>query len=349
MAARDERGFALPLTILMLTVVTVLLSSAFVRARAEHQTAQSHASTVDALAVAQSGLQRYLAFYDSLNTRPPNGDSLRINVPDGYADVVTQVVRSPADTMEPEIHIVRSTGHVIMPASGADPQAQRTIAQFAQWQSAGMKVAGAFTAANGLQVNSNVTVEGVDQCATPVANVTGVRVTAADAPSPSDFSTLSGSPQIDAGGGGSAVANDTGVDWAGITGGQFEADYPAFQSWDLTYPSMLVTGDLDLSDEGGYGLLIVTGDLRVRDTFFSWRGVVLVGGRFRPDADSVIVRGTIATGLNEAIGIDPPKTTIGGQSGHLFSYWDCEIKNALGSLIGFVPIQNAWIDNWATY
>ncbi len=349
MTARDERGFALPLTLLMLTVVTVLLASAFVRARAEHQTAQSNASTVDALAVAQSGLQRYLAFYDSLNTRPPDGDSLRINVPDGYADVVTQVVRSPADTMEPEIHIVRSTGHVIMPASGADPQAQRTIAQFAQWQSAGMKVAGSFTAANGLQVNSNVTVRGVDQCATPVANVAGVRVTAADAPASGDFSSLNGSPQIDAGGGGSAVANDTGVDWAGIVAGQFEADYTTFQSWDVTYPSMLITGNLTLSDAGGYGLLIVTGDLEVKNTFFSWRGVVLVGGKLKPEANWVIVRGTIATGLNEAIGIDESKTKLGGQSGHFFSYYDCEIKNALGSLIGFVPIENAWIDNWATY
>ncbi|MFQ5703266.1 MAG: hypothetical protein ACE5HT_04515 [Gemmatimonadales bacterium] len=338
------------MTILMLTVVTVLLASAFVRARAEHQVARSNSSTVDALAVAQSGLQRFLAYYDSLNTRPGDGDSLRINVPDGYADVVTRVVRSPADTMEPEIHIVRSTGHVIMPTTGAEPQAERTIAQFAQWQSAGMKVTGGLTTANGLNITAgNVVVVGVDQCGA-APSVAGLRVTSSNSPSAGDFGIINGSPPIDAAGGGSAVADDTGINWAGIVAGQFEADYSTVRLWDGTYPSMLITGDLILNDAGGYGLLIVTGDLTLTGTFFSWRGVVLVGGELTANTWFTIVRGTTVTGLNEALGMNPPVGQLGGGSGaHYFEYFDCEIKNALGSLIGFVPIENAWFDNWATY
>jgi hypothetical protein len=32
-----------------------------------------------------------------------------------------------------------------------------------------------------------------------------------------------------------------------------------------------------------------------------------------------------------------------------FHYDSCLIQAALSSLIGFVPIGNAWIDNWASY
>ena len=136
---RNERGFALPLTILVVTVMTMLIASANVRARADLVIAESSGATVTAFAVAQSGLQRYFAYYDSIKVRPPDGDSLRVNVASGFADVRAYKVLSPTDTMETELYIVRSTGILIEPTRGSDPQAQRTVAQFAQWQSVGLQ------------------------------------------------------------------------------------------------------------------------------------------------------------------------------------------------------------------
>ena len=112
--------------------------------------AQSSGDIVEALVIAQAGLERYMSHYDSLNTPPLDGDSLRVNVTGGYADVVAHVVRNPPGTTTGLLYIVRSRGRVIKPTHGADPQAVRLVAQFATWQAASMDVIGALTAINSL-------------------------------------------------------------------------------------------------------------------------------------------------------------------------------------------------------
>ena len=82
---RSERGFALPTTIFLVTFLTVLLATALARARSDHEVANSGQSVVDALAIAESGLQTYM---DGQTSRPSDGDSVRINLTGGYADVV---------------------------------------------------------------------------------------------------------------------------------------------------------------------------------------------------------------------------------------------------------------------
>jgi hypothetical protein len=350
---REERGFALPLTILVVTVMTMLIASAHVRVRADRVIAESSGATVDAFAVAQSGLHRYFSHYDTLTpkVRPPDGDSMRINVPHGYADVRAFTVRTPADTMEPELYVVRSTGFLIEPNRGSDPQAQRTVAQFAQWQSAAMKIAGSFTAANDLSVDVSgvLRVRGFDQCASPAPAVPGVRITGTSPAIPGEFDVLTGVPAFSEGGIGSAVANETQIDWPSIVGGQFDAEYDSFQAWDASYPSILISGDLAVNDGGGYGLLIVTGNLTLNGFFFSWRGVILVGGQLITNTMFTTIRGATVTGLNEQLGMNPPVGQIGGGLFQDYLYYECEVENALHSLVGFVPIRNAWIDNWAMF
>ncbi|MEE8251915.1 MAG: hypothetical protein V3R24_09265, partial [Gemmatimonadales bacterium] len=91
---RSERGFALPTVIFLVTFLTVLLATALARARSDHEVADSGQSVVDALAIAESGLQIYL---DGQTSRPSDGDSVRINVTGGYTDVVVLVLQNPAD------------------------------------------------------------------------------------------------------------------------------------------------------------------------------------------------------------------------------------------------------------
>jgi len=359
-SVRNERGFALPLTILVITVMTMLIASANVRARADRVIAESSGATVTAFAVAQSGLHRYLAYRtDSIGERPADGDSLRINVPSGFADVRAYKVPSPTDTLEPELYVIRSTGFLIEPTRGSDPQAQRTVALLAQWQSAAMKVSGgvigAFTAANGITVDTsgrlNVRGDEFGQCPSPAPAVPGVRVPVDTVLAPGDFDFLAGSPPaLHTQGTGLSVANNTEIDWPSIVGGQFDAEYDSFRAWDATYPTILINGDLTVDNGGGYGLLIVTGNLTLNGFFFSWGGVVLVGGQLIINTMFTTVRGVTVTGLNEQLGMSPPMGQLGGGWVQNFLYYECEVQRTLkAAFSGFAPIQNAWIDNWAMY
>lgn len=149
-----EDGMALPATLLLVALITVMLATAFVRVEADRRIAESAGDLVDALTVAQSGLHTYFATasFDACDraVRPPDGDSVRINVTGGYADVVARVVRKPPDTLTAWTYVVRATGRVIEPVMGSDPQASRTVAQFAEWQRARLTAPAVFSAANGL-------------------------------------------------------------------------------------------------------------------------------------------------------------------------------------------------------
>ena len=112
-------GFALPLTIFVVTCVTMMLAALTFRVQTDWGTARSSSDEVDALALAQSGLQTYLG---SAAVRPSDGDSVRLNLHGGYADLVAHVVRKPIDTLANWMYIVRSTGRLIKPTQGAAPQ-----------------------------------------------------------------------------------------------------------------------------------------------------------------------------------------------------------------------------------
>lgn len=357
---QPEAGMALPATLLIITLVTLMLATAFVRVQADRRIAESSGDLVDALAVAQSGLQTYLATttLDACEwpIRPADGDSVRINLTGGYADVVAHVVQKPADTMATWTYIVRSTGRVIQPTQGADPQASRTVAQFAEWQRGTLTVLAAFTAANGLSSESGTgEFRGVDQapagCTMP--NSLAIRVPAGEAPSDMSSYVLTGAPpQLLAADDGTTIANLTGIDWAATTSGGVTPDYTTIQANDTSYPVMLVTGNAFLGTAGssttGYGTIIVTGDLTVQGSTVQWYGVLLIGGKLRFDASSQRLDGAVIIGLNEQLGVNVPVTQLGG--GYVDIDYDSRyIRRALNGFAGFVPIQTAWVDNWATY
>src|SRR5574341_2271762 len=116
MRAPRERGIALPVPLFIITLMTIMLAALFARVGAERDVAVGSSDAVNALAVAQSGLQRYLG---SVTTRPPDADSVRYNVTGGYADVVARIVESDTLTDGRMTYIIRSTGYVIVPALGA--------------------------------------------------------------------------------------------------------------------------------------------------------------------------------------------------------------------------------------
>ena len=80
-----------------------------------------------------------------------------------------------------------------------------------------------------------------------------------------------------------------------------------------------------------------------------------MGGRLVDNTDDISVQGALVTGLNEQLLISPGASSIGG-TGSLVNpestkigYNSNEVRRALSALVGFVPLHNAWMDNWAMY
>lgn len=348
-----EAGFALPFTIFLVTIVTILLAAAFTRATSEHMIARGSDVSLTALSVAQSGLQSF--FGDTFSVRPPEGDSIRYNVANGYAWVYPQVMLRPADTLDNFTYIVRAEGFVIHPNQGSTPVANRTVAQFARWQTGHMDVDGLLVVPNGIVSQGgspSVAINGNDLCSPPDTSIYSIRAPIADSiPFGVEIDTISGTltstRQI---GWPQPVALGTGVNWNQIVSGDFIPDHTSIQLGDGDYTSQLVVGDATIANGFGTGLLIVTGDLTFNGATAQWDGVILVGGQVDFNAGFSVVFGAIVTGLSEQVSISPAASEIGGPGNDAtLQYASCRIHQALKSLTGFVPIQNARIDNWATY
>lgn len=351
---RGEAGFALPLAIFFMAILTLLLTAAFAKVQGDRRVADSSGAAVTALAFAQTGLQTYLG---STTARPPDGDSTRINLSSGYgyADVVAYIVDHMVDTMSPELYVVKSTGHVIDPTQGADPQASRTIAQFAQWRTGTLtQYPAVFTAANGLNdyIGGTVTISGSDSTSCGDNSRGGLRVPnnqprAVDAP-PNVSGPAFGF--VDGGGKGT-VADLVGVDWDTVQSGGFTADYTTLTNLN-SWSSYLISGNATLSASGS-GLLIVTDNLTITGASINWAGVILVGKSIIFNGAYARISGLLATGLDEQLGGAQGQTSNGSVGGasqeQVILYNSCNVRKAMQGVIGFSPIGNGWVENWATY
>lgn len=357
-ARRD--GFALPLTLFLISIVTLMLTAAFTKVQSDRRVADSSGANITALALAKAGLHQYLGTrpYNSPGTptapwRPPDGDSIRINISGGYADVVAKVVRRPADSLANWMYIVRATGHVIDPVQGSDPQALRTIAQFAQWQTGRMDAKAAYYSVDGLNGKTGATdrtsIIGTDFGTCGAAPIYAIRTKNSGDPG---LPSTSASPVL-ATESANTLIDSTNLDWNAILNGGFTPDYTSYQAGDNTYSSQFINGNLTVSNLNGTGLLIVKNDLTLQGLNATWNGIILVGGKVNFDAGTKIIglwfgqttiNGMVVSGMNNGGG----KADIGDHP-VVIQYNSCQIRSALARLTGFAPITNAWVDNWAMY
>jgi len=354
-----EAGFALPVILLLIALLTAMLTVALARTTTDLRIAVASQAVDEAGVVARSGLQTYLGTValDGCGraVRPADGDSVRINVLGGYADVVARVVRRPPDTLANWLYLVRSEGHVIWPDMGATPVANRTVAQYAEWQSGRLALPAAFTAVNGLTrtAGGSGQLHGADEHGTsgcPTTPRIALRVAGA-VPDLSSFDLTGNAPL--GGGGAAAIVTNARIDWAQVlTPGRIAPDFTSIQPDNGTYPIQFVTGNATLGAAGattyGRGLLIVSGDLTVVGSFVQWYGVVLVGGVIRFDAADQRFDGLVASGLNLQLAIPTAAGTIGGDYTDI-DYHSLYVYLAMRPLTGFAPIANAYIEHWATY
>ncbi len=363
MTSRDQRGFALPVTILLVALLTVMLTVGFARISAEREVARSSGETIDALAIANGGLQTYFGFTAD---EPLAGDSIRVNLPGGYADVISTLVYDPP-TGNDRRYLVRSTGYVIVPALGSEPQARRTVTQLAEWRLAGMATdvpgaLGALTVAGNLQRRANSSDDagvfnGNDDpawCAAAGPPIPGLRASnlilsgTGSAPTVTPSTSISGTAL--------AVRNGTGIDWTAAMGDGIAPDATTILPVGSGWPIQRIAGNVTLTGQGR-GLLLVGGDLTFEGSVSSWVGVILVGGSINFDAELNDVVGLVVANLstgggNSEFGGRAPGTGPPEDRPPLIAsvqYSSCAVRAALSSLGGFTAIPGTWSDHWASY
>lgn len=360
---RDRRGISLPLVILMMALLALAVTAGFSRVSEERRIVGDQQAQVDAFAVAESGLERYVALLDS---QPVPDDSVAI--PIGARDtafVALFQIRLP-NGGTPGLYVIRSRGvsHSAPRYSANTPPAQRTVAQYATWQGMSMDVDAAWTAISGLRSQSNTgTLDGNDNCATPGPAVAGIAVPDQLVAPPAQFTMGFSAPPNPVpftqtlGGAGSLPATahpDVRIDWNAIVNtGVLQPDYtltgaagwPAYSA--SVWPVIRVDGNVSLTGgQSGHGLIVVTGDLTIT-TGFTWAGVILVGRRLVVTGQPA-VDGAMVSGLDIKLGSSFAESNSGENAGDAIDlhYNSCNVAAALSRYGHLTLVANAWTDSW---
>ena len=358
-----RRGFILPITMLVVTLLTVMLAAGFILVSADYRTTLNAFASARALALAQAGLQNYLSVGHNLLALTQ--DSTKYTFTNGYASVVARRLRDSTTTApkQPALWVVEAIGFDTVRALSGQPNGQRAVAQFATLQPGNLPARAAMIAANGVQMiaspgggqpisgrNFGFTLTG---CTIP-ANADTMGLTAPPAPagySGTGVDDVDGVKGVGASteylGSAGAVIDSTRIDWAKLVGGQFTPDYvgvlPA--AGNNTYNSHYFVGNLTLPAGQRRGLLVVTGTV----TFSSgthWDGVIVAGGDIDFGGNfAYVLHGMVISGLNGTPTANRVRRNVGG-----VIRWDwCYAHASIASLMYLVPIKNAWVDTWSTY
>ncbi|HMI42194.1 MAG TPA: hypothetical protein VK516_01135 [Gemmatimonadaceae bacterium] len=354
----QRRGFAIPVALLVIMVLTIMVAGGFSLVSAERRSVADQKSQISAFRIAEQGLELFLVRRDSLMNGKPGytkvpgaADSVRIPLSGGYADVTLTRLRAPRGN-QAGLYVVRSKGVETAGAYAGTPQGVRTVAQYALWEPAPMQVLAGWTALSGLQKNGGAgTLGGIDLCGDSAA-ITGVMVDMN--PGYEGKTVAVGNPPID-----SIAPDSVEIDWNGIVNGNaIEAtitipggSWPTAAmnaAWDDStstyYPIIRINGDYALPTSGK-GMLIVTGSLTINGST-GWKGVILVGNNITSNGNNG-VQGAVVSGLNEKLGIPVPISDANGTK--QYNYNSCEVSRATTTMGALVTLRNTWVDNWVEY
>ena len=348
-----RRGFALPMTLLVIVLITIALAAMYTLTGSERRVVDNQREQLRAYTLAEAGLQLFLANRTSYGFSGMPGaspESTRIALTGGYADVVLTRLRPAVGTSDP-VYIVRSHGVSTAPHLLDQPLAERTVAQYAIWRTRPMPVLAGWTSLSGLaKTGTSGALSGVDGCTPAQASVAGVATPAGGYTGPTN--PLAGSPTQRSLGTQTQANAAVDIDWAGIVNGNAitpditipSGSWPSFSNANY-WPVIKVVGNYTLP-AGGRGVLIVTGNLTISGSD-SWNGVVLVGGNLTSNGNNT-VNGAVVTGLNVKLGQTVPPNSL-GNGNKTFRYNSCNVASAMQRFQALHTWPNAWVDNWATY
>lgn len=362
-APSRRRGFALPLAILVLGVLTVVLAASFASTGTEILTNNAQRSESRAYAIAENGLQEFIALRDQKQCAkcgyPPSimYESTTVTMPGGYAEVVAQRVMKNVGILRPAVYLIRSRGvDTVTPLNGAsrNTRAERVVAQYAYWDMKTINIVSGWTSLSGLSVQGGAgTITGTDKCAAN-PTIAGVAVPTGAYSQTGNSGVATGNPPVlDLGSTATAAAN-TKIDWAGIKNEtSITPDYsiagggtvPTSAFTDpLAWPIIHVKGDYAIVS--GQGLLIVDGNVSFSGSG-TWKGIILAGGNLTSNGNNNVY-GAVITGLNVKLGMTVPQDDA-GNGNKFYQYDSCSVAAATGGIGHYRLFPNAWMDNFTTY
>jgi hypothetical protein len=387
-AAKQRKGFALPLAILIIAALTATLAAAFSSVTAEIATNSAQRSESRAFVLAESGLEEYIARrtyhctartgYAPVCGKPPlvQTESVTVTLPGGYAIVTSTKSMSGFGAQRGAMYLIKSRGiDTISTFNGATRAiyGERIVAQYAMWNQKTIQVLSALTSLAGVdKTGAAGVITGFDNC--PAVQGGGLPPLAGIS-APTGTINVSGGVTLGSpaqqGLGTQAQADSTiKIDWNGIVSSPsaVTADYTfaynatipsaltTFWATDTTYyPVLHVTGNGTWSlPAGGRGFLILDGDADMGHG--GWTGIMLAGGTIRGNGTDHIY-GAMITGMNmkltpaqhAATGLPAPNQGDDLRGVKDYYFDSCAVTKAASALGSFVVIPNAWMDNFSTY
>ena len=355
----DRLGFATPMMLLVIIVLTVSVAAGFSLMTAERRSVSDMKSRTTAFSLAQQGLEIFMAKRDSLGftAKPPGAyDSARITLTGGYADVISNRIITPTNLVG-GIYAIRSTGVLTSGTMTGTPDAVRTVLQLSRWQPAQIEILGAVTSLKGFYKSGTAgDISGIDACGDSATRTgTNVDSTTGYYGSGQVERSANGNPPID-----TIPSDSVHIDWAGILGGGVisptitipPGSMPAQTAFsDPNYwPTILIkngyTGTYSLGVQGR-GTMIVQGSLTIGASD-SWEGIILAGGKVTSGGNSDF-NGAITTGLNSKVGQSVPIPSFEALGTKGYYYNSCTVSKAMSALGAAVSMRNAWVDNWVKW
>ncbi len=353
MSRSARRGFILPTTLLVLTLLTVMLTAAFILVSAEFRMTDNTFAAARALARAQAGLQQYFAATPAV-TPASTYDSTRYTLGGGYVDVVATRI-APASGTTLSQWLVRATGYSTEGALSGSPQATRTVAQVARLNPGLLYLRAALVSANPVQITGIAglpnPIDGRNTACGVGGDTVGLTYPTGGYSEPAIGANPSGSPSMQAFAE-AAVLDSTRINWPALLAGDFSPDYNVTGgTWPAPpggYPVYYAAGNITVSGTR-YGLLVATGDVTI-NFGATWYGVIIAGGRLIGPS-FFRVRGSVITGLNNAV--SPGSVGASTLPRQLFGtgieYSRCEVNSTMATLGSMTPLRNGWIGGWGAW
>jgi hypothetical protein len=372
--ATTRRGFALPMAILALALITASIVAGFSATSAETSANNSLRAENRAYQLAEVGLQTFMlrrseaGWCSNCVSDPAVADSewSTVSLQGGYARVVALRLRPKLSDGSPALFYVIATGTDTMArlsGAGSSLYATRSVATYALFNTPGVKALGAWFSFSGITNSASgsaVPITGTDECGAASA-VAGMVI-----PSGGQYSGSgtkpTGTPAVDSSMSIDSLKKRSGIDWNAIV------NYDALPA-DVTIPSGTFPTNTQFNDTSywpvihlkqsytiprdGRGIIIADSNL----TFSSnnvWDGIVLVGGRLI-SSGSDTTAGAVFSGLNRTLpgAVNPPIGTTTDndtlRNTKRFRYNSCKIARATVGLKYYFAISNAWSDNVAVW
>jgi len=367
---RIRRGFALPMTIMVIVVLTAALTAAFVATASETATNVAVRGQSRAFMIAQMALERFLENPNELAVCP-KCDTLRTTPAvetfgkaiDGDSAYITVTrIRHQSGPTIPAVYFIQSRGidkRSRMSGKLSRVDAERSVGMYAQWNANTMQVLSAWTSLTGLKkAGSSGLISGIDECG-EAPSIAGTTVGKGDLHYSGNTDWARGDPPVDTSVTSSDLEKKMKIDWNAIKNGDaMPADFTvppdAFPTlgWFVAdtsrWPIIHITSpDFSLPNQGR-GIIIAHGNFTISGSNM-WDGVILVGGKLTSNGTNTVA-GAVVSGLNVLIPGNTDASTSEFDDSHAqgtktYVYSSCKVARATKTLQRFRVLANTWADN----